>query len=909
VAHPDARDRTLVALAVQRGALAPGKLRRALALCERLSKPAEEVLPRWVEEPMTGLIAEARLYRYRCGCRTNAFDMLASHPQLRCTACGQPFTAEVQDLDEESTVVERRRAPPSSLEDTIREPARFAPAEATTVREPERVDSHEASTVGEPERFDLRAAALAAERKPFKGSTEETHRDPYRGDREVPLPERIGPFEVEHELGKGAMGSVYLAKHPRGRPVAVKVLRQGADAAALLRFQREIHLGRQLRHPGIVEVLDTGQDDNGQHYLVMDYVPGQTLRAKLEAGPLEPDEARQIVQQAAEAIAFLHGKDVIHRDLKPENLILDPARGRVRITDLGLAREVRDLTLTDTGTIVGTPHYMSPEQLAADRTLDPSADVYALGVILYECLTGATLHPDLTALNLAAVISEEPPPTPRREDRDLPRSLVNVCLRALQPQRADRYPDAGAMAHALASTTLHRRDALASLASLPKLVWVGAAAAAIVLGHLAGTALLRPAQPPAHSPLAAAPSPPAPPVESPSAEASPAPSSPAPQLEGALRALEELPRRLINKDRTALAPEVRAQWEDLLELRPDDSRPWLARACYRLMAKGDAVGARSDAAKALAREPKSPWDMVRLFAHLSWALGFERAAADWTLANHSRERHQIDVAGLLANTEPPVQDLARARALLESARFARGEPDEVARLRQLAFVLLLQGEREAARPLLERARPALGKAPDTVVAQLLSGEQVARLGPIAQQVAQHPSGPLPLLQGSYSPARPPVELARGLGKIGSSQSNLSTSAYALLMVRAARLYQRAGMLRDAETSLTHAQGRLRDAAVAPHDVTTLVHRLLARALLEQGGLDRAGEAERMLQAALELDQDGSTAGELADLQLLLARAQLTLGRRADAQASLDRADAHNPFDRREIETLRPQLGR
>lgn len=214
---------------------------------------------------------------------------------------------------------------------------------------------------------------------------------------EAPSPEMLSrllpQFEVEELIGLGGMGAVYRARQPKlDRPVALKIMsskfaRQPAFAE---RFAREARTLARLNHPQIVSVYDFGEV-NGFYYLVMEYIDGINLREAIAAGKLPAEEVLQIVQQVCEALQFAHDQGVVHRDVKPENILLDQ-RGRVKIADFGLAKLTADpqlpVSLTGTRQVLGTFNYMAPEQIEKPGSVDHRADIYSLGVVLYELLTG-----------------------------------------------------------------------------------------------------------------------------------------------------------------------------------------------------------------------------------------------------------------------------------------------------------------------------------------------------------------------------------------------------------------------------------------------------------------------------------------------------------------------------------------
>ena len=292
------------------------------------------------------------------------------------------------------------------------------------------------------------------------------------------LGEIIGGYRLTDRLGQGAMAQVYRGLAPDGRPVAVKLLHPSltGDAGFLARFRREAEAAGPLDHPHIVKVLDHGSEGE-LHYLVMELVDGPSLQAALadRSEPLEPAEAVALVATLADALDYAHRQGIVHRDVKPSNVLL--ANGRLddpMLSDFGVARMVDATVATQAGALLGTPAYMAPEQ-GEGQPGDERSDVYALGVILYELLTG---RPPFQADSPYALILRHihtPPPPPRSLRPDLPPALEAVVLQALQKDPAARYPTAAAFAQALtaslAQSSRPRRTGLtAALAAIALLV-------------------------------------------------------------------------------------------------------------------------------------------------------------------------------------------------------------------------------------------------------------------------------------------------------------------------------------------------------------------------------------------------------------------------------------------------------
>lgn len=267
-----------------------------------------------------------------------------------------------------------------------------------------------------------------------------------------PSPERIGDYEIIQEIARGGMGVVYKARQiSLNRVVALKMIQSVrlADETAVRRFRTEAAAAAKLRHPHIVPIYEVGQE-GGQHFYSMAFVPGTTLAQRLEGTPLPANLAARYLRTIADAIHYAHEHSVLHRDIKPGNVLIDDD-DEPHVTDFGLAKLMDgDSSLTITGVAFGSPSYMAPEQAQArHRDMNAGSDVYSLGAMLYEMLTGRPPFRGITPLQTARMVCETEPVSPRLLNPSTPLDLETICLKCLQKEPARRYQTAQELAEEL----------------------------------------------------------------------------------------------------------------------------------------------------------------------------------------------------------------------------------------------------------------------------------------------------------------------------------------------------------------------------------------------------------------------------------------------------------------------------
>ena len=261
----------------------------------------------------------------------------------------------------------------------------------------------------------------------------------------------LGRYRIERELGRGSMGTVYLGHDPQiGRAVAIKTMALSREFAgselteARSRFFREAEMAGRLRHPDIVTIFDASEDQ-GLAFIAMEFVDGHDLLRHTLPGRLLPvPVVLATLARVAHALAHAHREGVVHRDVKPANVMINPATGAVKVTDFGIAR-IADACRTRTGLVLGTPSFMSPEQMAG-RRVDGRSDLYSLGVMLFQLLTGALPHTSDSMAELMHRIVNDTAPDVRTLRPELPEALANVVALALEKRVEVRYADGRQMA-------------------------------------------------------------------------------------------------------------------------------------------------------------------------------------------------------------------------------------------------------------------------------------------------------------------------------------------------------------------------------------------------------------------------------------------------------------------------------
>ncbi|HET7505418.1 MAG TPA: serine/threonine-protein kinase [Kofleriaceae bacterium] len=292
-----------------------------------------------------------------------------------------------------------------------------------------------------------------------------------------PTGAKVGKYTLSAILGQGAYGDVHLGVPRAGSRVAIKILNANAsrDTDTVTRFKREADTARRLDHPSIVRILDVGSS-RGRHYLVMELVRGGSLRTLLQRADASPARVIAVLTEVATALAHAHAQGVVHRDVKPENVLLTRA-GRAKVADFGLARAIDQSSLTTEGRILGTVVYMSPEQVRGQRATAAS-DVYAMGVMLYEAITGERPFVADSQLGYLYQHAEVEPPRPVIRGR-YPAALANLALACLAKDAAARPTMAEVVERLRAATHARSRGVRVLRLAIPLLVLLCALAIAL----------------------------------------------------------------------------------------------------------------------------------------------------------------------------------------------------------------------------------------------------------------------------------------------------------------------------------------------------------------------------------------------------------------------------------------------
>jgi serine/threonine protein kinase len=278
------------------------------------------------------------------------------------------------------------------------------------------------------------------------------HRQPDVGD-------LVGSYRLEELLGQGATGRVFRARREDdGEVVALKLLKGelSSDDVYRRRFEREARAASEIQSDHLVSIVDAGEAD-GRHYLAMAYVSGPTLATCIETdGPLDVDKTLRLAGQVAAGLDALHAHGLVHRDVKPSNIMLTEDEGRAALTDFGLVKGRAHTVLTRPGQVLGTLHYMAPE-LIRGETAERACDIYALGCVVYECLTGGPPFAGAQPFQVGVSHLQDDPPEPATRRPDLPGELSSATLQALAKEPRERPPTATAYVHMLHVSARSRR--------------------------------------------------------------------------------------------------------------------------------------------------------------------------------------------------------------------------------------------------------------------------------------------------------------------------------------------------------------------------------------------------------------------------------------------------------------------
>lgn len=496
-------------------------------------------------------------------------------------------------------------------------------------------------------------------------------RDPARESRDVDqtkdIERRIGGYRILREIGRGSMGIVYEARdEARDQRVALKILlgASSIEEKAVRRFLREAQMLERIRHPNIVPIYRFGEE-RGTYFFAMQFIDGQTIASLVRKGPIEPRRAAEIARQAAVALDCAHRATIVHRDIKPANLILD-TNDNVLLMDFGLATHDRAATITDSGALVGTPMYMSPEQVTgAKGEVDSRTDVYSLGATLYEMLAGRPPFDSGNVQSILRQIVELDPPSPRRFSAAVPRDLATITLKAMEKRPESRFASAHELAMELDRFLKGERIKARRASSAKQLLRrarrhprVAALVGTVAVLLAAGAALLVRQM----------------------------------RVQSRANAHQALVASADSAERAGDYPLARARLNEAIEQHPDDPALKIKRALVRAKS-GDRDGARDDLRSAARLAPRraEPWiELGRL--EREWG---NRDAALQAYEEGKKSEPNSSASYLaIADVAIAEDNMLRAQSVLEEAKALAPNDREV--IQALAAIVERRGRQEEA---------------------------------------------------------------------------------------------------------------------------------------------------------------------------------------------------------------------
>jgi serine/threonine protein kinase len=717
------------------------------------------------------------------------------------------------------------------------------------------------------------------------------------------------------------MGVVYRAlERSSGREVALKVLRNVGtiDAVDLRRFEREAKLPGRLRHPGIVGVLDAGVE-GGIPYIALALVKGQplgsvTLGLRQHVG---------LLAKVAHALGTAHRSGVIHRDLKPSNVIVEDGTGEPCLVDFGLAFDARlDASrLSRTGEILGTPAYMAPEVLAAKNDpRDPRADVYSLGIMIFECLNGGHPWKGLSAHEVLQRIPHGIPPLPREVDRGLARIVERATSREVGRRQADAEALALELDRWLVSPNKEKaptsRAAIAAVVGA--LVLLAAAGVGwAVLGPLpAMVPPPPPAPPPTPPPMAPAPPPPAPvpaPAKAPVHSAKKMPVDREQLVESAIQ--EAMLTGQLDEELMDTMKSAGVEY-------PDDSRGAHYGALAALFEEGREVDAHRELVRALTLRPAPSKGIIWRTVFLFRAMGFDLAAAG-TFARAEAEKEEVSptlahfASFAFLTVEPPYTDPVRAEALCTIAAQARGPQAMMVPLIRAHAVFGKGDVEEAGRVFDGLAEGSRQFAQGDMADVLAERARLCRSGSTRPEwmgrlmVIGIPMGFFRSLDKAEVAwravwERPAAEDAASyLDGTGDAEERADRpERAALARLQAARAWNAAENQDRRMVSLRQGFAVAKRGGI---DIRALLARAYARALLETDTASAEVVARDAIAPVAQGEIDYRTPDEAADGFLIISEAQFRLGKKKEAAANLKKGLDLAPYDKRPFEALKARL--